>query len=178
MRLTTDIMTEIIKFRDSIFGASLHRFIAAHADYDRKTQLWTVRVPMKVYKKTRDECIVELEIPAGAQIYARSRRDMASCSTPQHGESVRKMRCSSAKVLQQWYHRWYREKASTVQGQVDGEKHHWLTPTATSRSKHNWEFIYHNGKTVVPEGNFAPACFEQCASGIHFFVNVQDAINY
>lgn len=40
------------------------------------------------------------------------------------------------------------------------------------------KFEYCVGKTVVPVGPFCKYRFEECASGIHFFVNRQEAVDY
>ena len=40
------------------------------------------------------------------------------------------------------------------------------------------KFIYHVGDTVTPEFDFCEDRFMECASGIHFFTNRQEAVDY
>ena len=45
-------------------------------------------------------------------------------------------------------------------------------------STNTMHFKYEKGKTVEPEKPFCEDRFAECASGIHFFINRQEAVNY
>ena len=45
-------------------------------------------------------------------------------------------------------------------------------------SSHNNNFIYKVGETVTPEEPFDEDRWNECASGIHFFMSFQEAVNY
>lgn len=45
-------------------------------------------------------------------------------------------------------------------------------------SMHDKNFIYKVGATVKPRGTFSENRFDECTSGIHFFVNRCDAVKY
>ena len=71
----------------------------------------------------------------------------------------RKCRCSKAKVLD----------IQTIDGKsVDVE----------AFSGHDYEFVYRVGDTVEPEEPFDEDRWEECASGIHFFVTRAEAVDW
>lgn len=51
-------------------------------------------------------------------------------------------------------------------------------PDAFAMSFHNTSFGYSVGRTVTPEEPFDENRFDECASGIHFFVNREEAVRY
>lgn len=145
---------------------AVHAFLAKHAKWERSTGLWTVHTPMRVFKQTCPTRfrgavgIVELVIPVGALIHAKGRREYAM-------QSYRKMRASEAKVIQQWDRNSYSWASREI----------W-TPMNDSVSQHDSSFVYKNGKTVKPQGDPFYQGSGVCEAGIHFFIDLQDAINY
>lgn len=51
-------------------------------------------------------------------------------------------------------------------------------PVTTGNSLYNPSFKYEVGKIVKPEREFSDMWWEECASGIHGFLNVEDARNF
>ena len=47
-----------------------------------------------------------------------------------------------------------------------------------ARSSYDPLFIYEVGKTVEPREPFDGCRWNECGSGIHFFINRQEAVNY
>ena len=43
------------------------------------------------------------------------------------------------------------------------------------RSKHDYTFVYRVGETVEPREPFDPNRWNECASGIHFFITREEA---
>ncbi len=72
----------------------------------------------------------------------------------------RKCRCDKAQVL----------AIENIDG-TPSEK----TETYSQNDNH---FIYRVGETVTPEKPFCEDRWEECSSGIHFFINRQEAVNY
>lgn len=73
----------------------------------------------------------------------------------------RKCRCSEAKVLGFY--------------DFDGNK---LPDDLDVRSMYNFDFKYKVNSTVKPNNGFEENRFIECAPGIHFFMNLQEAVNY
>ena len=72
----------------------------------------------------------------------------------------RKCRCSKAKVLE----------IQTIDGKtLDG---------VTAHSAYVPSFEYTAGKIVEPNEEFCEERFEACASGIHFFIDREEAVRY
>ena len=71
----------------------------------------------------------------------------------------RKCRCDKAKVLE-------------IQN-IDGTK----ADITKVTSGYDPDFVYEVGKTVSVD-NFCEDRWEECSSGIHFFINRQEAVNY
>ena len=71
----------------------------------------------------------------------------------------RKCRCNKAKVIE-------------IQN-IDGTKAN-VTKVA---SDYDSDFVYEVGKTVSVD-NFCEDRWEECSSGIHFFINRQESVNY
>lgn len=130
--------------------------------------------PLRVYKKTEDT-IVSLEIPVGALVHFN---DSITESQFNGGMDYRKMRASKARVVQQitfldnipaagaWS--MDRVKTFTLYGARD---------VTESRSEYSSRFVYKTGEIVVPVNGF----YEQrgtCEAGIHFYVNLSDALKH
>lgn len=116
---------------------------------------------MTLYKKVRvknifgeeESAIVTLEVPAKA---------LKNHSL--HGE---KCRVSEAKV-----------KDITWSGyKKKGKRVHYFWPFSWVRSIHDYKFHYRRGKTVKPKEPFDKSS-EECSSGIHGFIDIEDAIEY
>ena len=73
----------------------------------------------------------------------------------------RKCRCDKAKVL----------SITTLDGVAVG------ADAGTVRSNYDPDFVYNVGE-IVTEPNFCEDRWEECAPGIHFFINRQEAVQY
>lgn len=133
---------------------------------------WTVKNDLKVWTTTHDrdyeQAIVALRIPAGATVFAQEHDNFNYTNS-------RKMRVSMAFVEKQFRIR-LRGFVNEVQKNVFSWKCTEVREITTSCSD-NYDFWYETGKTVTPRFPFSLAR-EQCASGIHFFVNLYDALIY
>lgn len=47
-----------------------------------------------------------------------------------------------------------------------------------ARSQHDEDFIYKVGKTIYPTKSFCDDRWEECASGIHFFITREEAVDW
>ena len=72
----------------------------------------------------------------------------------------RKCRCDKAEVLE-------------IQN-INGTK----ADVETAYSQYTKHFRYEIGKTVMPEEPFEEDRWQECSSGIHFFINRQEAVDY
>jgi len=127
---------------------------------------------IKVWKRTNsiahmERCIVALLIPKGAVVYASNNyRDSID---------YRKMRASEAIVHKQFlvgqrFHMY----DGTGPGAFETELYKEVNKTI---SGFDYTFQYITGTSVAPEDGFS-FNQRQCESGIHFFVNLADAMNY
>ena len=73
----------------------------------------------------------------------------------------RKCRCDKAKVL----------SITTLDGMAVG------ADAGTVRSSYDSDIVYEVGE-IVTEPNFCEDRWEECAPGIHFFINRQEAVQY
>ena len=73
----------------------------------------------------------------------------------------RKCRCDKAKVL----------SVTTLDGVAVG------ADAGTVRSNYDPDFVYNVGE-IVTESNFCEDRWEECAPGIYFFINRQEAVEY
>ena len=94
--------------------------------------------------------LVKLEIPAQAK---------------RSSAFGKKCRCSEAKVLGFYY-------VSKPDKEIEKPEAFWFSSLFDSG------FKYELGKTVRPKHGFYVDRFQECASGIHFFMDVKDAQNY
>lgn len=131
---------------------------------------WEVKTPLKVWKQTnyRGMVIVALEIPVGATIYMPS-KDAYPIQYRRHI----KMRASEANVIRQF-------RCAVVSNSLCGDVRHYglhhYEEILTSFSNWDNSFNYDTGTTVKPE-KFSMKC-DSCVPGIHFFVNLTDALEY
>ncbi|ASS33922.1 hypothetical protein FDI24_gp055 [Acidovorax phage ACP17] len=169
-----------IQLRKDLAPSGAHRFLCEHSDAIKgRPGFRVMHKPMVVYKATlssgSNRCLVELEIPVGAEVYSMSRNRMAAWND----RDDRKMRCSSAKVLRQWTigSMWSGGNAYPMQILSS------LPPRAAEAAKESfssWDrtFVYANKKVVKPKGASFSLFRDQCDAGIHFFVNPGDALIY
>ncbi|ASD50585.1 hypothetical protein FDI24_gp060 [Acidovorax phage ACP17] len=146
------------------------KVLRMHASYDGPNGVWTVHTPLRVFKKTfgyepdqgthynKNEVLTELELPVGALIVAESLYSWMRNARIGWSSQSRKMRANEAVVVS---HR----KIGT------GEM------LASSNSLLDVSFEYRVGQTVRPTMDFYMGC-EQCAAGIHFFIDQADAESY
>ena len=80
-------------------------------------------------------------------------------SAKRSSATSRKCRCDKAKVLEIYY--------------LDGT----IAKGRKCYSSYNNDFVYEVGK-IVEVDNFCEDRWNECAQGIHFFINRQEAINY
>jgi hypothetical protein len=121
---------------------------------------FTVTKQMHVFKKVHVkrpsskfvDAIANLIIPVGAMIY------VGEAAFVWNYTDVRKMRVSEA----------------FVHSIVESRKQ---TPVSVAYAWYTNDFKYNVGATVKPVEKFSKS-EEQCDSGIHFFVNLQDALDY
>lgn len=134
---------------------------------------WTVKNDLKVWKATTSvtgqRSVVALRIPEGAEVFMQKDDQM-------NYRDARKMRASRAFV----------EKQFLVGSRIDivtvEDTEVYLTyqdiyEINESRSANYSDFLYGTGKFVIPNSPFSTQP-KQCASGIHFFVNLYDALTY
>lgn len=131
---------------------------------------------LKVWKKTavsrgRGDCIVALLIPKHAVIYA------GNLESPQLFNKymeVRKMRASKAIVVKQFKipAALCRNRSMHVVLRTES-----LKVVDKSYSKWDYDFLYETSAVVKPYDGFSMHA-EQCCSGVHFFVNLTDALMY
>lgn len=129
--------------------------------------IFTLHTDLKVFKKVYARpfrrryavgdmyAIVNLVIPAGAKVYAKPLKYAPTLN-------CRKMRASEARVhsIATWPGGAWRVRGYAANRCINGK-----------------EFVYEVGKRVVPDRPFS-AGPTQCAPGIHFFLNVGDALRY
>lgn len=133
---------------------------------------WTVKNDLKVWKVTHapddERAVVALRIPVGATVFMQEDSNLDY-------QEARKMRASAAFVEKQ-----FRIDVIGARHSVKADVFSWECrgireiPRSCSDS---YDFRYETGKTVTPRFPFSLAR-EQCASGIHFFVNLYDALTY
>ena len=117
---------------------------------------------MPAFKKVHAEgvpgawdAIANLIIPAGAKVFA-DHRDLTSLWSD-HGS--RKMRASRVRVH------------SIYTCQLKPQ------PAKKACAGYDRDFKYRPGRGARPQWGFSER-YEQCAGGIHFFINLRDALNY
>ena len=116
---------------------------------------------MTLYKKVRvknifgeeESAIVTLEVPAKA--------------LKNHSLYGEKCRVSEAKVKDI---NWFRDEKKD-------KRVHYFWPFNWVRSIHDYKFHYRRGKVVKPKEPFDKSS-EECSSGIHGFIDIEDAIEY
>lgn len=149
-------------------GRALREYLLEYATpSERAPHLWTVHKDLPVFKKARDRSlaysvIVNMELLCGSVFHARPQA-FTGASTVE----TRKMRADSAYV----HSIAYADPRSISHLEAIG------TETRYARSCHDMNFYYEVGETVRPSIGFNrfPGI---CSTGIHFFLNVRDAIQY
>jgi hypothetical protein len=143
-----------------ILGKPLKRYFLEHAKRDGVQYI--VTKPLHVFKKLRVKkqvsrrAIANLIIPIGARVNA-----LESVFDPEGNIADRKMRANIAIV-------------HSIRKIADHDDA--LGSLRSGYSQHDRNFYYEVGRTVVPH-SFSPTR-TVCAPGIHFFLNLQDALYY
>lgn len=157
---------------EPLSGDALYSYLGQYAtQHKKKPWLWTVHTPMPAFKavsafpKERygiasGVCIANLIIPKGATVVADPRR----------GEFERKMRANMAEV-----HSIVRVDYTFLPAET--------TRVAKAAAYYHSGFTYMVGYTArVRMAPGLSGAFDTtdatCAPGIHFFLNVHDALNY
>ncbi|ASD50541.1 hypothetical protein FDI24_gp007 [Acidovorax phage ACP17] len=183
--MENDILIQQLKGDEVI--AYIRANTVQEVKYPSGTEISRVVKPLRVYKVTESEfgygrVIVSLKIPVGAVIYHDPEYIL---SLPSIGS--RKMRASKAVVVEQFE---FMDDSLGFSTEVAVENGKAVTyvriPQAevkrgkiveTSLSQYDSNFEYHTGKTVRPTKAFNRIDV-QCTTGIHFFVNLGDALAY
>lgn len=126
--------------------------------YVKHINQYRVVAPLHVFKKTTDanrigSSITNLIIPVGAVICADA------WAFEHSGRGYRKMRASRA-IVHSSYNRFTKE----------------LVPKA--HSLHDTSFTYQANQLVKPTVRFDKRRADVCSPGIHFFLDLHDALNY
>ena len=116
--------------------------------YDENTSMFALNCP----EKGGFTAFKKLRNNIIAELYIPARAKRSSATT-------RKCRASEAKVVKMW---------------------NCITKEIVTRatSQHNESFVYETGKTVKPTKPFDDNRWNECASGIHFFMTQEEAENY
>lgn len=170
-----------------VLGHDLKQYFLDHAveDQDLGHGFYKITKPLHVFKKassrevlgdSKANRIVNLVIPVGASVYIGAQAFDAGGDADD-----RKMRASVAEVfsIAQYasrgyrfhHHNWMDDDLST---NFDPKM---VKPAAVAHSSHDPQFQYRPGKTVTPINPF-DTYQDQCAAGIHFFLNLRDALRY
>lgn len=133
---------------------------------------WKVEKDLHVFKKAYakgNQCIVNLIIPKGAEIYVEpyNRTDY------EYDYDNRKMRASEAKVHSIFSFL----DCDFYIGKQDSMNFSDIQPMKNCISSWDENFLYVEGQKVKPRNGFSRDQ-EQCDSGIHFFFNLCDAVSY
>lgn len=169
-------------------GSEVRKYISDNCKQLREG-FWEVKKELKVWKTTSTtktlqvsgrqgskysypRCIVALRIPVGEKIYVQPLMDPDMMSN-------RKMRASKAYVEKQFVIgpscRFFNDNDNddnTINFELDS-----YYETTETTSVWDTTFVYQTGNFVNPE----PPFYNQnvgCAPGIHFFVNLTDALYY
>lgn len=124
--------------------------------FGTKGTFWVVTTELKAFKRLDGTRVAALKIPIGATVYAA--RPAFNRATYR---DERKMRASKA----------------IVHGIYSIAKGVYGMDVSCGRSLHDESFVYRPGATVEPKYTFSMDD-AQCASGIHFFLNFNDAYLY
>ena len=168
---------------EHLSGRGVRKYIKDNCK-SNKDGFWTVEKELKVWKATRlgpiqrpkgftpgGRVIVALRIPAGAQLFALP-LDRYSFDDD---IDDRKMRASAAFVEKQFYvgsAYTYNHYSKTREIELSE-----CTAIKKSFATYDQDFAYRTGHIVKPSYNFSTSR-SQCVSGIHFFVNLTDAMEY
>lgn len=145
--------------RPIVKGRALKAYFNEHVKpVPNQPDFYEVVEPLRVFKRvvlrpSHFYAIANLSIPVGARIYAHPEGFVVKGAM-----SYRKMRASEASV-------------HSIIKQFDGSE---LQEACALR---NIRFKYRPGAVVIPTKGF-DATPRTCASGIHFFLNLGDALEY
>jgi hypothetical protein len=116
--------------------------------YDENTSMFALNCP----EKGGFTAFKKLRNNIIAELYIPARAKRSSATT-------RKCRASEAKVVKMW---------------------NYITKETVTKatSQHDESFVYETGKTVKPTKPFNEDRWNECASGIHFFMTQEEAENY
>jgi hypothetical protein len=158
------IRTQCLSLQECVAYIKQNSVTAHRKDFFKLTN------DIKVRKRTNsiaqmERCIVALLIPKGAVVYAPNNY--------QGSIDCRKMRASEAIVYKQFLvgHKFH---LGHLPGAFETEFYKEVNKTV---SGFDYSFQYTTGTSVVPEDGFS-FNQRQCEPGIHFFVNLADAMNY
>lgn len=119
------------------------------------------------WKKLGRQRIAKLEIPEHAK---------------RHTMNNGKLRVSEAKVLEIWRPAYEYELIAQNMHYVDGPMMtvNGVSYVSTDRgySHHHHDFEYKLGEVVKPEKPYDDDRFKECASGIHCFMSIEEAVRY
>lgn len=144
-----------------VTGKNLKTYFKSHVtkDYNRKNSsgnFYVLEKPLHVFKKVitprGSDVIANLIIPINATVFVRND------AFDERGDACRKMRADKAFVYSMF-------KRSS------------LAPLDVAESGWDSSFKYKVGELVTPKHSFSFSGGE-CDSGIHFFLNLQDALSY
>lgn len=160
-----------------------------------KNGFFRVTKPLHVFKKAssangNSDRIVNMIVPVGAEVYAGPNAFLDNTSS-----DSRKMRASKAFVHSVFQYKTRDGNANSLDGDDDLDDFSWTfsgagdsIPTLFDEGKlrerknaySGWdnEFRYRVGRNVKPQGDPFSHEFDQCEAGIHFFLNVRDALKY
>ena len=161
------IRTEVLSLKEC------RAYVKENSERLGRTNFWKVVNPLKVWKRAhksraRGKVIVALSIPVGATVFMQT-------DVNYNAEDTRKMRASEAFVEKQFYVGWpYLEEHSGAISTYNLDRYEEVQASESCRASH---FKYETGKIVTPEADFSTRS-RQCDSGIHFFVNLRDALAY
>lgn len=149
-------------------GRALGEYFKQHAEPIDRARFFRVTKPLPAFKSAYSGgsfALVNLTIPVGALVYVRG---MAFVTERSHASEQRKMRASAAIVHSIW-------RFGRVYDHINKTNIRAYEEVQFARSRHDPHFTYRPGERVVPCNSFSMD-WDACASGIHFFLNVRDAL--
>jgi hypothetical protein len=163
---------------------ALKHYVAQHLTMTKKTArgaFYRVVEPMHVFKKVYhndgdpltlgEGAIANLIIPKGATVYFRS-VDGKMRTSRAHVHSIVAYKGHTWSSLRNLFT--YHVSSSYIPSDLAPAC---LVSVSTARSEFDGTFKYETGKTIKPFKRFSHTD-EHCASGIHFFLNIREALAY
>lgn len=163
MKLTPSIKKELIYLKDNpIIGRKLGEYFQEHVEKHHFRNFYVAKKPLHVFKALRGDRISSLVIPVGAHIFTEdvtdSHRKKWSFPGDIPSTYLLKMRASRAIPV-------------LIINPYTGEECH------VACSKKDPLFEYRVGRETRPANGFSYE-EEECAGGIHFFLNLGHALGY